>query len=83
MTTCLFFSRANGFFCPVFGETHGGKKEKLLPFRCPFVALPVMCDPVLFDFICSLSSLLFPVICGNGTEKPLSESLYVLMEVLF
>lgn len=35
-------------FPPVFVETQGG--GKLLPFQWPFVALPVMCDPVLFDF---------------------------------
>lgn len=32
----------------------GGGEGALLPFQCSFVALPVMCDPVLFDFICSL-----------------------------
>lgn len=49
MTTCLFFPRAGAFF-PISVEGGGG----LLPFQCSFVALPVMCDPVLFDFICSL-----------------------------
>lgn len=51
MTTCLFFSRAGAFF-PHFVEARGG--GALLPFQCSLVALPVMCDPVLFDFICSL-----------------------------
>lgn len=50
MTTCLFFPRA-GAFSPISVEGVGGG---LLPFQCSFVALPVMCDPVLFDFICSL-----------------------------
>lgn len=55
MTTCLFFfffSRA-GAFSPILLR-HGGGGGALLPFQCSFVALPVMCDPVLFDFICSL-----------------------------
>lgn len=52
MTTCLFFSRAGAFF-PHFVEAWGWEGA-LLPFQCSFVALPVMCDPVLFDFICSL-----------------------------
>lgn len=42
------------------------KKKTLFPFQCPFVALPVMCDPVLFDFVCSLSSLLFALIYWNS-----------------
>lgn len=59
MTTCLFlcffFSRA-GAFSPHFVEARWGRGREgaLLPFQCSFVALPVMCDPVLYDFICSL-----------------------------
>lgn len=53
MTTC-FLNRADGFFSHFFffllrhkgKERKKKKKEKLLPFQCPFVALPVMCDPV-------------------------------------
>lgn len=72
MTTCLFFFiRANGFFSPRFWWDAREKKKKLLPFQCPFVALPVMCDPVLFDFICSLSSLLFTVIYWSGHAEKL------------
>lgn len=67
MTTC-FFTRSDGF-SPVFVETQGG--GKLLPFQWPFVALPVMCDPVLFDFICSLSSPLFTLIYWNGRAEKL------------
>lgn len=48
MTTCLFFPELE-LFSP-FLSGGGG----LLPFQRSFVALPVMCDPVLFDFICSL-----------------------------
>lgn len=47
MTTCLFSPELE-LFSPFLSR--GG----LLPFQCSFVALPVMCDPVLFDFICLL-----------------------------
>lgn len=62
MTTC-FFTGSDGFFPRFCWDTRGGK---LLPSQWPFVALPVMCDPVLFDFICSLSSPLFTWIYWNG-----------------
>lgn len=71
MTTC-FLTRADGFFFP-FLLRHRG--EKLLPIQYPFVALPVMCDPVLFDFICSLSSLLFILIYWNGHAEKLDINL--------
>lgn len=64
----LFFTRSDGFSPRFCWDTRGGK---LLPFQWPFVALPVMCDPVLFDFICSLSSPLFTLISWNCRAETL------------
>lgn len=70
MTTCFFIYQSWWpFFFPFLLRHKGGKK--LLSFQCPFVSLPVTCDPFLFDFICSLSSLLFTVIYWNGHAEKL------------
>ncbi len=56
-------SGADGFFS---AET---RKKRLLPCQWPFGALIVMCDPVLFDFICSLFITVFLLICRKGRAK--------------
>lgn len=45
------------------------KKKRLLPCQWPFGALIVMCDPVLFDFICSLFITVFLLICRKGRAE--------------
>lgn len=48
MTTCFsFFTRSDGFSPRFCWDTGGG----LLPSQWPFVALPVMCDPVFLFFL--------------------------------